>query len=83
MEYPCNGCRRVAAPEKCENKNCGVWQKWYVRRWEVTRSFFLYGTPLHPERISKPDPCHSCLCPKELCMEPCGRKLAWQEGVLK
>ena len=36
-KYPCAYCKRVKDPEKCDNKNCAVWQKWFLRKWEALR----------------------------------------------
>ena len=30
---PCEGCTRVACPEKCENKLCKEWKAWFLGRW--------------------------------------------------
>lgn len=34
---PCLTCTRVKNPGDCENKNCKVWQKWFLARWELLR----------------------------------------------
>ena len=36
---PCLTCTRVKKPQDCENKNCKVWQKWFLQRWELIRGF--------------------------------------------
>lgn len=36
---PCRFCTRVREPEKCENKGCKVWQKWFVARWDQLRAY--------------------------------------------
>lgn len=38
---PCMGCTRVQDPRDCENKNCQLWQKWFIARWEDLRKGFL------------------------------------------
>ena len=38
---PCMGCTRVQDPRNCENKNCQLWQKWFLNRWEGMRKAFL------------------------------------------
>lgn len=35
---PCLTCTRVADPRDCENKQCKIWQRWFVDRWELLRS---------------------------------------------
>ena len=47
---PCCGCIRVPDPERCENKNCRLWQKWFISRWERLRAY--------PRRLmdGKPEP---------------------------
>jgi len=37
MIKPCISCTRVLDPENCENKNCRVWQRWYVETWDAMR----------------------------------------------
>lgn len=76
--YPCDSCRKVANPEKCENKKCGAWQKWFTQRWEATRRSLLYGIPLE---AVKPDPCSECVCPPGLCDGACKEKQAWRIEV--
>lgn len=68
-ESPCVGCRRTADPEGCDNKDCKQWQRWYIARWDHLRQRFLRGQ----------DPCESCPCPKELCLEDCQRRRQWLE----
>ena len=34
---PCMTCTRVIDPHNCENKNCQVWQRWFLARWEAMR----------------------------------------------
>lgn len=40
-ESPCCGCCLVADPADCNNKNCQLWQRWYVARWDVLRMRLL------------------------------------------
>ena len=35
---PCGYCTRVADPRECENKNCMLWRKWYIDRWDAMRA---------------------------------------------
>lgn len=70
MGSPCNGCRRVAQPESCENKNCRPWREWYVACWEQTRRRLL--------GIANADPCESCACPKGMCLVPCSARVRWE-----
>lgn len=34
---PCLNCTRVADPRGCDNKDCRVWQKWFIGRWDELR----------------------------------------------
>lgn len=36
---PCRTCTRVADPDKCENKNCQVWQRWFINSWDGMRAY--------------------------------------------
>lgn len=52
---PCVLCTRVKDPGNCENKNCKVWQKWFLARWELIRGFprqAMEQAPLTPVGIS-------------------------------
>ena len=51
--YPCTNCTRVKAPQNCENKNCTVWQKWFLSQWELLR-----------RGAGCLSPCGSCHCQK-------------------
>lgn len=31
---PCLTCTRVKDPKNCENKQCWVWQQWWIKRWK-------------------------------------------------
>ena len=35
--YPCTNCTRVCNPAECDNKRCGPWRNWFIRRWEKLR----------------------------------------------
>jgi len=35
---PCNTCKCVAYPRRCENKECQAWREWWIERWEQIRS---------------------------------------------
>ena len=35
---PCGYCTRVSDPRECENKNCMLWRKWYIDRWDTMRA---------------------------------------------
>ena len=39
-EIPCTHCKRVAEPEKCDNKDCALWRHWFTERWEQIRKDF-------------------------------------------
>lgn len=34
---PCMKCVRVSQPTQCDNKDCGVWRKWYIEKWNEMR----------------------------------------------
>lgn len=34
---PCLSCTMVADPESCQNKNCAIWQQWFISRWDRMR----------------------------------------------
>ena len=34
---PCMSCTRVADPRNCDNKDCRLWQRWFVGKWEQLR----------------------------------------------
>lgn len=36
---PCLVCTRVSDPANCDNKNCKVWQKWFLARWAAIRAY--------------------------------------------
>lgn len=35
---PCLSCTRVKDPRLCENKECRVWRKWFVEKWNAMRA---------------------------------------------
>ena len=37
MNSPCLKCYRVEDPAACEDKNCRVWRKWFVEKWDGMR----------------------------------------------
>ena len=39
-ENPCICCKRVAEPEKCDNKACALWRHWFTERWDQMREDF-------------------------------------------
>lgn len=49
MKKPCICCTRVSDPENCENKNCAVWQRWYIETWNAMRA----APRLHLEYLPK------------------------------
>lgn len=75
-QSPCVACRRVAEPEKCDNKLCKPWQQWFLASWEELRA--AAGVT---GQAAAGDPCESCVCPRELCIAPCREKVRWEEGV--
>lgn len=51
---PCMDCLRVKDPQNCENKNCKVWQKWFLYRWAQIRAYpwqAMEQQPLKPVGI--------------------------------
>ena len=45
---PCPECIRVKEPAECDNKNCKLWQRWFLAQWEQTRRDL--GKALCPEK---------------------------------
>lgn len=39
-----------------------------------------YAAPNQIENYLQKDPCEGCLCPRDLCAEPCRVKRAWNEA---
>ena len=39
-QSPCMTCRRVKCPGNCENKQCQVWQRWFLHRSEQIRKLY-------------------------------------------
>ena len=40
-ESPCTHCCRVPDGNKCDNKDCARWRKWFLYRWEQLRTRYL------------------------------------------
>ena len=40
LTNPCIRCKRVAEPEKCDNKDCALWRHWFTERWDQMRADF-------------------------------------------
>lgn len=93
---PCTQCYRVANPSNCENKNCKLWQRWFLHRWEAMRAGIRAamdradrtptactgnGTYDASPRLAEQDPCETCLCPRELCEDiPCWVRKNWEQA---
>lgn len=75
-ESPCASCTRVKDPHNCENKNCQVWQRWYIARWEQLRCQLGGAADSTPSKKGQ-DPCETCLYPKPLCAAICNLKKDW------
>ena len=94
---PCMTCTRVADPRACENKNCQMWQRWFIARWEAMRrnvriqmelaprepvgvviSGRHYAAPHQVRTYLQTDPCHGCVCQKDLCYAPCPSRRSWE-----
>lgn len=71
---PCLRCTRVPAPDCCNDKNCRLWQAWFVDRWDALR---LSARQVMEAEYMAHDPCAACLCPKNLCSTPCRMKRVW------
>lgn len=41
MKSPCESCVRVRKPEECENKACGLWQRWFLKQWGEHHAYYL------------------------------------------
>lgn len=46
IENPCTHCVRVADPAQCDNKQCKVWQRWFLSRWEQIHGYYTQQTEL-------------------------------------
>lgn len=38
--FPCEKCKMVKNPEACNRKNCIIWRKWWLAKWEDIRRMF-------------------------------------------
>lgn len=92
---PCLSCTRVKDPRDCENKNCQIWRRWFIARWEALRTAArqqmevtpqkagvslngqTYAAPHQVRAYLQKDPCDGCVCPQNLCSEPCKLKANW------
>ena len=74
-ESPCVRCKRVADPEKCDNKDCALWRHWFIARWDQLRAPFckVMNIPLED------DPCLRCPIPETCCVGTCKAKREWEE----
>lgn len=36
---PCLTCTRVPNPRDCENKQCRLWQRWFLARWALIHAW--------------------------------------------
>jgi len=41
---PCRRCTRVSDPGSCENKRCGIWQRWFLSRWAQIHAYWQRET---------------------------------------
>lgn len=48
---PCLSCTRVKDPRDCENKNCQLWRRWFIGRWEALRADARAGMEQPPEKV--------------------------------
>ena len=67
---PCATCRRVKDPSNCENKQCKLWQNWFIDRWETMR-----------DEIFRDDPCLRCGMDTDECLEACAARRNWEMGL--
>ena len=75
-QSPCLTCKRVSNPDKCENKLCQPWRRWFLTRWAEIHTY------AHHEIVSRnlsKDPCDGCVCFGDACTVPCQTKRIWQE----
>jgi len=42
-ESPCTHCSRVTNWARCDNKDCALWRKWFLNRWQQLRKLYLKG----------------------------------------
>ena len=42
-ESPCTPCSRVTDWARCDNKDCALWRKWFLNRWQQLRKLYLKG----------------------------------------
>ena len=40
-ESPCTHSCRVPHGSKCDNKDCALWRKWFLDRWQRLRRLYL------------------------------------------
>ena len=94
MMKPCISCTRVTDPENWENKQCQVWQRWYIDTWKPRLSIesrpkeaegmviggIRYALPHRVQGYLQKDPCEGCLCPRDLCVIPCRVKRDWLQA---
>ena len=90
---PCSTCLRVLDPENCENKECRLWQRWFVGRWEQLRQYprrvmDLPGQPAgvyiggkcyaHPDQVRGYLTKDPCGgCRVQTCKTPCRARQNW------
>ena len=48
---PCFDCKRVKNPKECENKNCQVWRRWFIHRWESLRAGVRNQMEKTPQKV--------------------------------
>ena len=84
INSPCLTCIRGPDPERCDNKGCTPWRRWFAGRWEYLRQQYrvrengeLSTGERHPAH-GNADTCESCLCPREMCRVPCRLRIAWE-----
>ena len=41
--YPCDSCARVRDPERCDNKECALWRRWFLESWRRTCRLWMAG----------------------------------------
>lgn len=37
MNSPCVRCTKVSDQRNCDNKDCRLWQKWFIEKWDALR----------------------------------------------
>lgn len=58
---PCDTCKRVRDPKDCENKQCKVWQQWFLDRWKEVNNYYRQACESNADNAVLPC-CHGSDC---------------------